>query len=85
VSAPPDRCKVGLESFTESLKEQDAAAIQADWWPPAGGAEGLTAILERTRGTPFGRLGGKPSTHTVVSAALPETTVLIGEGKASEQ
>ncbi|MGD8793770.1 MAG: acyl-CoA synthetase FdrA, partial [Anaerolineae bacterium] len=27
----------GLASFTESLKAQDAAAIQVDWKPPAGG------------------------------------------------
>jgi len=28
---------VGLESFTESLMAQEAAAIQVDWRPPAGG------------------------------------------------
>jgi FdrA protein len=38
---------VGLESFTESLMAQDAAVIQVDWQPPAGGDERLMAILER--------------------------------------
>jgi FdrA protein len=40
---------VGLESFAESLKAQDAAAIQVDWRPPAGGNEKLMAILERMK------------------------------------
>ncbi len=40
---------VGLESFAESIKEQDAAAIQVDWRPPAGGNEKLAAILERMK------------------------------------
>jgi FdrA protein len=41
---------VGLELFTESLLAQDAAVIQVDWKPPAGGNENLMAILERMRG-----------------------------------
>ena len=40
---------VGLESFTESLRAQDAPVIQVDWQPPAGGNERLMAILERMR------------------------------------
>jgi FdrA protein len=40
---------VGLESFSESLKAQDAPVIQVDWRPPAGGNERLMAILERMR------------------------------------
>jgi FdrA protein len=40
---------VGLESFTESLMAQDAAVIQVDWRPPAGGDERLMAILARMR------------------------------------
>lgn len=41
---------VGLASFTESVKAQDAPAIQVDWKPPAGGNERLMAILERMKG-----------------------------------
>jgi len=41
---------VGLESFTESLKEQGAAAIQVDWRPPASGNEKLAALLARMKG-----------------------------------
>jgi FdrA protein len=41
---------VGLESFTESLRAQEAPVIQVDWRPPAGGNERLMAILERMRG-----------------------------------
>jgi len=41
---------VGLESFAESLKAQEAPVIQVDWWPPAGGNERLMAILERMKG-----------------------------------
>jgi FdrA protein len=40
---------VGLESFAESLQAQDAAAIQVDWRPPAGGNEKLMSILERMK------------------------------------
>jgi FdrA protein len=41
---------VGLESFAESVKDQDAAAIHVDWRPPAGGNEKLAAILARMKG-----------------------------------
>lgn len=40
---------VGLESFYESLRTQDAQAIQVDWRPPAGGNEKLMALLERLK------------------------------------
>jgi FdrA protein len=40
---------VGLESFAASLKDQEAAAIQVDWRPPAGGNEKLAALLERMK------------------------------------
>ena len=41
---------VGLESFTESLKSQDAAAIQVEWKPAAGGNSDLAALLEKMKG-----------------------------------
>jgi FdrA protein len=41
----------GLESFAESIKAQDAAAIHVDWRPPAGGNEKLMALLERMKGS----------------------------------
>jgi len=40
---------VGLESFTESLLEQGAQAVQVEWKPVAGNNERLTSILERMR------------------------------------
>jgi FdrA protein len=40
---------VGLESFAESLLAQEAAVIQVDWRPPAGGNERLMGILERMK------------------------------------
>lgn len=40
---------VGVESFTESLRAQEAAVLQVDWRPPAGGNEKLMAILERMK------------------------------------
>ncbi len=40
----------GLNSFTESVIEQGAQAIQVDWKPPAGGNEKLMGILARLRG-----------------------------------
>jgi len=47
---PLSAINVGLESFTESLTNQDAAVIQVDWRPPAGGNEQLAALLERMKG-----------------------------------
>ena len=40
---------VGLESFTESLVEQGAQAVQVEWKPVAGSNERLAGILERMR------------------------------------
>jgi FdrA protein len=40
----------GLESFAESIKDQDATAIHVDWRPPAGGNEKLASILQRMKG-----------------------------------
>ena len=47
---PMAAINVGLETFTESLVEQDAQVIQVDWRPPASGNEQLMGILERMKG-----------------------------------
>ncbi len=49
VQAPLAGINVGLESFAESLKDQDAAAIHVDWRPPAGGNQKMAALLERMK------------------------------------
>lgn len=49
IHAPLAAINVGLESFTESLLAQDAAVIQVDWRPPAGGNERLAGILARMK------------------------------------
>jgi FdrA protein len=49
IHAPLAAINVGLESFTESLQAQDAAVIQVDWRPPAGGNERLAGILARMK------------------------------------
>ena len=41
---------LGLESFTESLRAQDADAVQVDWKPAAGGDTDLMALLEKMKG-----------------------------------
>ncbi len=46
---PLDAINVGLESFFESLQNQDASVLQVDWKPPAGGNEKLMSILERMK------------------------------------
>jgi FdrA protein len=40
---------VGLESFYNSLKSQEAKAVQVEWRPPAGGNEKLMAILAKMK------------------------------------
>ena len=40
---------VGLESFSENLKDQEAPHVQVDWKPPAGGNERLMNILEKMK------------------------------------
>ena len=46
---PMAAVNVGLESFTESLIDQNAQVIQVDWRPPASGDEKLMGILERMK------------------------------------
>lgn len=40
---------VGLKSFYDSFKSQDAKVVHVDWRPPAGGNEKLMSILERMK------------------------------------
>ena len=40
---------VGLESFSENLKAQEAPHVQVEWKPPAGGNERLMNILEKMK------------------------------------
>jgi len=40
---------VGLETFYESVIEQDAQAVHVDWKPPAGGNETLMDILAKMK------------------------------------
>ncbi len=40
---------VGLESFTDSLRDQGAEVVHVDWRPPAGGDERLASLLTRLR------------------------------------
>ncbi|KAF0111774.1 MAG: FdrA protein [Chloroflexi bacterium] len=46
---PMEAINVGLESFSENLKDQGAPHVQVDWKPPAGGNERLMGILERMK------------------------------------
>ena len=50
LTQPLAALNVGLESFAESLRAQDAPVVHVDWRPPAGGNERLMAILEKMRG-----------------------------------
>lgn len=40
---------VGLESFTNGLRDQGAEVVHVDWRPPAGGDERLASLLTRLR------------------------------------
>ena len=37
---------IGLESFSENLKEEGVDVVQVDWSPPAGGDEEMASILD---------------------------------------
>ncbi len=37
---------IGLESFSEDLREAEIPVIQMDWRPPAGGDLRLVALLD---------------------------------------
>jgi FdrA protein len=50
VNGPFAAINVGLESFTEALKEQETEVIQVDWKPVAGGNTDLAALLEKMKG-----------------------------------
>jgi FdrA protein len=45
--APAKIVTVGLEVFYRALLMQQAAAVQVDWRPPAGGDVKLTGLLDR--------------------------------------
>jgi FdrA protein len=49
MNGPFAAINVGLESFTESLRSQDADVIQVDWKPAAGGNADLAALLEKMK------------------------------------
>ncbi len=38
---------IGLESFTENLKDEGYNAVQVDWKPPAGGDKEMAALLDK--------------------------------------
>lgn len=46
---PLQAINIGLESFTESIRAQEAEVVHVDWRPPAGGNEKLMSILERMK------------------------------------
>ncbi len=46
---PMKAINVGLESFADNLKDQNAPYVHVDWKPAAGGNEKLAAILERMK------------------------------------
>jgi hypothetical protein len=43
----PRIINIGLESFYESCKSQNADVIHVDWSPPAGGDKELIKILDK--------------------------------------
>ncbi len=47
--APLSVINVGLEIFTDSLKDQGAEVIGVDWRPPAGGDERLAKLLSKLK------------------------------------
>lgn len=38
---------MGLVTFADNLKDQNAIVVQMDWRPPAGGNEKLMALLQK--------------------------------------
>jgi FdrA protein len=49
LTGPFRAINAGLETFYDSLVGQEAAAVQLDWRPPAGGNEKLAGILLKLR------------------------------------
>ncbi len=49
LNTPLAAINVGLESFYDSLIDQEAEAVHVEWRPPAGGDEKLMSILDRMR------------------------------------
>lgn len=40
---------MGLQSFYESLQEQEVSSVHMEWKPPAGGKKELMEILKKLR------------------------------------
>jgi len=47
LAGPPRVVNVGLEQFGDELRRQEAAVVQVDWRPPAGGDPRLVELLAR--------------------------------------
>lgn len=45
----PAVINMGLRTFYESCKDQDAGTVHMDWKPPAGGNKEMMEILEKLR------------------------------------
>lgn len=43
---------IGIERFSEDLKEANVPVIQMDWRPPAGGNKKLIDLLDRLNDEP---------------------------------
>jgi hypothetical protein len=55
LAGPPRVVNVGIEQFGEELRRQEAAVVQVDWRPPAGGEPRLAELLARLTQTDDGQ------------------------------
>jgi hypothetical protein len=44
---PPAVINVGLEGFSDELRQQDVECVHVDWAPPAGGDPELARLLSK--------------------------------------
>ena len=70
---------LGLESFAENLRAHGADAVQVDWRPPAGGDEGMVAVLDRIAAS---GVDIEAANAEAASRILKGKPTLIGVGKA---
>ncbi len=47
LSKPLSVVNVGLEGFTQELKQQNVEVVQVDWSPPAGGDPKVADLLSK--------------------------------------
>jgi hypothetical protein len=73
---------VGLETFSDALRAQDADVVDVEWRPPAGGDPAIVALLERAWGAHGERIeAANAAALRALEAARPAAVAVARAGE----